>query len=223
MLRTTSIPGEVFGVPPTVSSLDLQSDSTTDSAIDFQYYAVNNTANGGIDEFWGKSLLSRTSTHVQGEAGIISGDNPSLLVVSYPAARTVSTQARENSMEELSLDSELDEPVVLHTLPRTMSETSTSYETMVAPPPCKKIRLTSAPASLALSSDEPRLHLGETGRSRLKSLISNLTKVNPELRERVAEIGKVKLASIPQLLMMARTCGVWDEVLQIAESFPSRK
>jgi hypothetical protein len=136
----------------------------------------------------------------------------------------VSTQARENSLEELSLDSELDEVVEdPRDFVRSLSEVSTASErVMSAPPPAKKVRLVSAPASMSLSSDEPRLHLGECGRSKLKSMISNATKSNPELRERVAEIGKVKLASIPQLLMMARVCGFWDEVVQISESFRAR-
>ena len=71
--------------------------------------------------------------------------------------------------------------------------------------------------------DVPRLHLGEAGRSKLKSLISLATKDNSTLRDRVAVIGKVKLASIPQLLQMAHLCGLWDEAIAISQSFASKR
>jgi hypothetical protein len=67
--------------------------------------------------------------------------------------------------------------------------------------------------------DLPRLHLGETGRMKLKSRISMLIKDDQELRSKVLAISKVKLASIGQLLQMAFICGIWDEAVRIGDQF----
>lgn len=67
--------------------------------------------------------------------------------------------------------------------------------------------------------DVPRLQLGESGRAQLKSSISSVLKMKPELRKQCNSIQKVKNASIIQLLAMARICGIWDQAVKISENF----
>jgi hypothetical protein len=73
-----------------------------------------------------------------------------------------------------------------------------------------------------MSEPIPKLQLGETGRSQLKSAISAVLKKKPELRKTCNSIQKVKNASISQLLTMARICGIWDQAVRISETFTRR-
>jgi len=50
----------------------------------------------------------------------------------------------------------------------------------------------------------PVLKLGDDGRAKLKSALSELVKTNPDIRARVEEIGKIRLASMQQLMQMAK-------------------
>lgn len=58
----------------------------------------------------------------------------------------------------------------------------------------------------------PVLKLGDEGRAKLKAALSEQVRRNPELKARVDEIGKIRLASIQQLLMMAKVCDLWEYV-----------
>eukprot|EP00916_Digyalum_oweni_P006078 GHVL01010468.1.p1 GENE.GHVL01010468.1~~GHVL01010468.1.p1 ORF type:complete len:667 (+),score=73.16 GHVL01010468.1:68-2068(+) len=64
-----------------------------------------------------------------------------------------------------------------------------------------------------------RIPLGEQGRAKLKSRISDVIRADPDLRVRISTIGKVKSASIPQLLKMAKMCGVWEFAVDISQNY----
>ncbi len=178
-----------------------------------------------VDNFWFRSLAgTRTSSLVSNGAPEVSGGNIDFL--RYPAARTVSEQARENDTNDLILD-DSDPSLYTPDSHRTVSESTTASENeRNRGGSLKRVRIMSSlrPVSEKLSEPSympdsmPKLHLGETGRQKLKSMISQALKYDEELRIKVSRIGKVKLASIPQLLAMAKVCGLWDEVLRIAAS-----
>uniref|UniRef100_A0A0G4I3U9 Uncharacterized protein n=1 Tax=Chromera velia CCMP2878 TaxID=1169474 RepID=A0A0G4I3U9_9ALVE len=63
--------------------------------------------------------------------------------------------------------------------------------------------------------DLAKLHIGESGRAQLKSLISQKCRAQPELKARILELGQVKYARLHDLLKMARACNLWPEVLRL--------
>lgn len=137
-------------------------------------------------------------------------------------ARTVSAQARDYSFEDLIPDEIQISDSGFGTdwsfgYSRALSDTSTASEL----PKRQKVS-DDVPANEFTRTrpnvDVPKLHLGENGRSKLKSLISGALKRNIELKRLVASVGKVKLASVSQLLEMAFLCGLGDEVIRISES-----
>ena len=56
----------------------------------------------------------------------------------------------------------------------------------------------------------PVLRFGEEGRAKLKSALSDLVRRDPEIKERVEAIGKIRLASMHQLMRMAKVAGLWS-------------
>ena len=69
---------------------------------------------------------------------------------------------------------------------------------------------------LADDPNPPILKLGDDGRSRLKSALSDLVRMDPEIQRRVEAIGKIRLASMQQLMRMAKVSGLWGFALDIA-------
>jgi hypothetical protein len=149
----------------------------------------------------------------------------------FPRRRTISRMARDNYTDDLYLSDNYsttcDDDYVLTDSPAGDHNVSTSSD--VSEVPAKRVRITSKSAidevvpiksqSTLAPRDLPRLHLGETGRMKLKSRISMLIKDDQELRSKVLAISKVKLASIGQLLQMAFICGIWDEAVRIGDQF----
>jgi len=142
------------------------------------------------------------------------------------AKRTVSRMARDESDnysttcgDDFVID--IDSPVVYETHQASVAITTEPKESLAkrARISCKRASSV-APAQLPMGvpKDLPKLHLGETGRCKLKSMISNLIKDDEELRSQVLIISKIKLASISQLLQMAYVCNIWDEVVRIAQN-----
>ena len=173
-----------------------------------------------VDGFWNEPFLSRAATRL--DLSALSSIESSL--PSCP--RTVSGQARENSVDELSLeemDEELDSFENSPMAPCIDSGASTACVSPISVPSAirvaKRKRRVESPARSVASSDVPRLHLGEYGRCKLKSLISAAIKDDCQLRAQVLSVSKIKLASIPQLLHMAQLCGLWDEAVLISEQF----
>jgi len=158
----------------------------------------------------------------------------------FPAKRTVSKMARDHYVDDLDMsdnystacddDSAADSPIFVdYTIDTASSNVViTASESKRA----KRIHVvkrasvqqpraagvSGAPAPF-VPQDLPKLHLGETGRCKLKSMISNLIKDDEDLRAQVLSISKVKLASIGQLLQMAYVCGLWEEATRIGEQF----
>lgn len=184
-----------------------------------------------VDNFWTQSTsVSRCGTQTGIAPWFTADDSAGLL--SCLSIRTVSEMARQNDTDFLTMD---DEVTVLHETAdgesRTLSNASTCSDVLVGSrPPAKRIRVVRDKATVLMRLDKPtptdsspqtwtqRVHLGEVGRQRLKSLLSATVKYDTTVRERIAKIGKVKLASIPQLLQMAEVCGLWDEVVKISQS-----
>lgn len=61
------------------------------------------------------------------------------------------------------------------------------------------------------------LKLGDDGRSRLKSALSEKVRQDTYIRHRVEAIGKIRLASMQQLLVMAQEAGLWEYALKLAD------
>ena len=161
-------------------------------------------------------------------------DTPAL----YSVKRTVSKMAREHEDFDLSDnystacdDDSLDSPVVQYAVdPISSNVVITTAPVDESQREIKKARRiptlskrTSRVPSVSVPGDLPKLHLGETGRSKLKSMISNMIKEDEELRAQVLAISKVKLASIGQLLQMAYVCGLWEDAVRIGEQFASMR
>lgn len=173
-----------------------------------------------VDSFWNEPFVSRAATRLDLEALMSVDNNPS---PSCP--RTVSGQARENSVDGLSLE-ESDELDSFESSPVSQSSSqggsTTCSSPAVAPSTIKisrKRQRARSPIGSVDNSDTPRIHLGEYGRCKLKSLISAAIKEDCHLRTQVLSVSKIKLASIPQLLHMAQLCGLWDEAVLISEHF----
>ena len=165
-------------------------------------------------------------------------DTPAL----FSVKRTVSKMARENDDFDLSDnystacdDDFMDSPVFQYTLdPASSNVVITTSTESLTQGEMKKARRNlssskrttinnSSVPSVLVPGDLPKLHLGESGRAKLKSMISNLIKEDEELRTQVLAISKVKLASIGQLLQMAFICNLWEEAVRISEQFASLK
>ena len=175
------------------------------------YYPLGDLSYSPVDDYWLKSLpVSRL--------GSLDGDStPQVSVeesegILYPAARSVSAAVRQNYTDDLSLDEEGDFMSYEDAAPAMI--TMMDYEERTV----KKLRIQRAVDNFE-DLDVARLHLGEGGRQKLKSLLSATTKANLELRERVTKIAKVKFASIPQLFHMAKVCGLWTEAVNIARTY----
>jgi hypothetical protein len=69
-----------------------------------------------------------------------------------------------------------------------------------------------------IEDDTPLLKLGDQGRARLKAAISERVRADADCKERVDEIGKIRLASMAQLMRMAKICGLWEYALDLANS-----
>ena len=72
-------------------------------------------------------------------------------------------------------------------------------------------------------SSTPLLKLGDDGRAKLKSALSEQVRVDPQLKMKVDAIGKIRLASMQQLLQMAKICGLWDYALMLAREHEMAK
>jgi len=148
-----------------------------------------------------------------------------------PYKRTASRLARDHDTGDLyfsdNYSTACDDDYVVVDSPAGSNIVSTTSE--VSESPVKRVKTTSKRAkdevmliksqSSVAPRELPRLHLGESGRMKLKSRISMLIKDDPELRAKVLAISKVKLASIGQLLQMAYICGIWDEAVRIGDHF----
>jgi len=77
--------------------------------------------------------------------------------------------------------------------------------------------------SSADMSSVPILKLGDDGRAKLKSALSEQVRVDPRLKSEVDAIGKIRLASMQQLLQMAKICGLWDYALMLAKEHEMAK
>ena len=66
-------------------------------------------------------------------------------------------------------------------------------------------------------SSVPILKLGDDGRAKLKSALSEQVRMDTRMKRQVDEIGKIRLASMQQLLQMAKICGLWDYALMLAK------
>ena len=68
--------------------------------------------------------------------------------------------------------------------------------------------------SSSISSEDlrnlPLLRFGEEGRAKLKSALSDAVRRDADVRARVDEIGKIRLASMQQLMRMAKVAGLWS-------------
>lgn len=198
-----------------------------------QNYFLFNPANVMFlesDNFWAQPLASRTVSVKSTSSGFEKGSSYTPLdnFVFYGVGRTVSRQARENSIEELTLDSDLSDsedsfPVItpIGRIASTQSTADSSGESERGAPSPKKVKINRKRVNIP-EPNLPKLHLGEVGRKKLKSLISSAIKEDECLRDKVRAIGKVKLASIPQLLQMAQVCGLWDEAVLISDNFVKR-
>lgn len=74
-------------------------------------------------------------------------------------------------------------------------------------------------------NEEPvcNLPLGECGRSKLKSLISNAVRSSTVLKERCDSVGKIKTATVSQLFELARVCGLMGAAKQLSDEFLEHK
>ena len=72
------------------------------------------------------------------------------------------------------------------------------------------------PEDLDGTDNIPLLRLGDEGRSKLKSALSDQVRVNPDIKAEVDAIGKIRLASMQQLLKMAMVSGLWAYAVQLA-------
>jgi hypothetical protein len=74
------------------------------------------------------------------------------------------------------------------------------------------------------SPDDIRiLKLGDEGRARLKSALSDIAKNDQAIRSKIEAIGKIRLASMQQLMQMAKVSGLWDYALALAREHESAK
>lgn len=228
VLRTVTYTTDMYGYSSYQISAGVDTEGSYDDSSKTTYYPLGQPAYVSVDDFWGgTALASRTVSLLMRQSDDKAPVDDS--VIEYPVTRTVSDLARDNITEDLSLD---DEESILYApeQKRTYSQASTASEDER---PVKKIRIFAKPVTQRTSNPEPksvfseepaRVQLGEHGRQRLKSLLSSAVKYDAAKRDLVYAIGKVKLASIPQLLQMARVCGLWDEVMNIANtSFQSRR
>ena len=62
----------------------------------------------------------------------------------------------------------------------------------------------------------PVLKLGDEGRAKLKSALSERAKSDADAKDRIDAIGKIRLASMQQLMQMARVSGLWDYAQALA-------
>jgi len=69
----------------------------------------------------------------------------------------------------------------------------------------------------------PRLPIGETGRIELKASLTGILKRNSELRRQTNALSTLKCASICQLLVMAKVCGLWEKAERISSWYSSRR
>lgn len=65
--------------------------------------------------------------------------------------------------------------------------------------------------------DMPVLKLGDEGRAKLKSALSEQARTDPLIKDRIETIGKIRLASVQQLMQMARVSGLWDYAQSLAQ------
>lgn len=65
--------------------------------------------------------------------------------------------------------------------------------------------------------DTPVLKLGDEGRAKLKSALSEQARTDPDIKARIESIGKIRLASVQQLMQMARISGLWDYAQSLAQ------
>lgn len=73
-----------------------------------------------------------------------------------------------------------------------------------------------SPSSTAGLDRLPMLKLGDDGRAKLKSALSELAKQDTDIRARIDAIGKIRLASIQQLMRMAKVAGLWEYAQSLA-------
>ena len=171
-----------------------------------------------VDVSYPTSTFSHNSDYSRSTVAQNVGTNQNALRL----ARTVSSQARDYSFEDLTLDvNEVSDSGFRSDwsfeYSRALSDTSTASELPKREEVSDDLSANECTRTQP-DVDVPKLHLGENGRSKLKSLISGALKRNIELKILVASVGKVKLASVSQLLQMAFLCGLWDEVIRISES-----
>jgi len=69
----------------------------------------------------------------------------------------------------------------------------------------------------------PLLKLGDEGRAKLKSALSEQVRVDPEVKAKIDDIGKIRLASMQQLLRMAKIAGIWDYAILLAQEHEVNK
>ena len=69
----------------------------------------------------------------------------------------------------------------------------------------------------------PKLAIGEHGRMELKASLTQILKRQSGLRSQTNALSTLKAASIGQLLVMAKCCGIWDKALRLSSWYTSKR
>jgi hypothetical protein len=69
----------------------------------------------------------------------------------------------------------------------------------------------------------PTLKLGDEGRAKLKSALSEAVRSDERIRHKVEAIGKIRLASMAQLLRMAKVAGLWEYAIMLSREHELNK
>ena len=214
-------------------------------ADELNFYSLNQVKFQEVDNFWNDGAFGNVlpiMSSIGPEISARLGESPRQSF-KFGFSRTVSGMARANRQDDLTMDTDYDDdsstfsdllassmddvapmddedvsPIEVLSRDVSIASTTASEHSPSVPTRISLRRDVSSSSSSPASTEGRKLHLGEGGRAKLKSLISDAVKHNEELRERVAAITKVKLASIPQLLQMASICDLWPQVLLIAAS-----
>lgn len=129
----------------------------------------------------------------------LSGDLGMETSLTHTSTGDPSPISRIADDEDLEMD--IESPIV-HTLEQ-------EREHHHALPPAKR--------TATVYQDIPTIRLGDEGRSKLKSALSEKVRQDQYIRHRVEAIGKIRLASMQMLLVMAKEAGLYDYAIRLAE------
>ena len=97
------------------------------------------------------------------------------------------------------------------------SPTSIRRVPLSSPAKIRRVTIRRYPPKISEDDTGPMLRLGDEGRSKLKSALSEEVRNSPEIKADVDAIGKIRLASMQQLLRMAQVAGLFDYATQLAK------